>query len=303
MSSKIAVVGSINMDLVYEVDEIVQEGQTIPTRDHHLFFGGKGANQAMIAAQLGADVTFIGSVGTDGYGEQALLNLQRNGIDTTAIRKEGLTGQAIIQLSSDAENAILLFAGANYNVTAEQVEASRHIIEESDFLLVQLEIPMCAIEKAIEIAASSNTKIIVNPAPSQVLSDELLAKIDYLTPNRTELASLSGIPFNENTLQSACQKLIEKGVGCVIVTLGKEGSYYFSGNKQGLLPSNKMKPVDTTGAGDAFSGTLAVALLEGFTLEDAIVYASDVAGFVVTQKGAQPKIPEKYVAVDYQFSY
>lgn len=303
MSSKIAVVGSINIDLVYEVDEIVQEGQTISTRDHHLFFGGKGANQAMTAAQLGADVTFIGSVGADGYGEQALLNLQRNGIDTSSIRKDGLTGQAIIQLSSDAENAILLFAGANHNVTAEQVEASRTVIEESDFLLLQLEIPMPAIEKAIEIAHGSQTKIIVNPAPSHALSDQLLSKVDYLTPNRTELESLSGIPFNEDELHIACQKLIEKGVGCVIVTLGKQGSYYFSGNKYGLLPSNKMIPVDTTGAGDAFSGTLAVALLEGFALEDAIVYASDVAGFVVTQKGAQPEIPEKYRTNQYKFAY
>lgn len=295
MTKKIVVVGSINMDLVYEVPTIVAEGQTIQTTDHHLFFGGKGANQAMTAAQLGADVVFVGSVGEDGYGEQAIFNLQGQNVDTSYVQHKGLTGQAIIQLSESAENAILLYPGANDHITPEQIEEARDVIEESDMLLLQLEIPLPAIERAVDIAYASNTQIFLNPAPSKPLSDELLSKLDFLTPNRTEIAALSGMPFDEDNLAEACEVLINKGVGCVIVTLGKNGSYYHADDgRHGYLPSNRMKPVDTTGAGDAFSGALAVALLHESSLEDAIEYASDVAGFVVTQKGAQPELPQSY---------
>lgn len=295
MSKRIVVVGSINMDLVYEVPSIVKEGQTIQTTDHHLFFGGKGSNQAMTAAQLGADVAFVGSVGEDGYGQQAIFNLEGQHVDTTYIHQQGLTGQAIIQLSHTAENSILLYPGANFNVTPAQIDEASDVIERSDMLLLQLEIPLPAIERAIDIAYASNTQICLNPAPSQPLSDDMLMKIDYLTPNCTELESLSGIPFDEDNLSEACEILINKGVGCVIVTLGKKGSYYFTRDgQQGYLSSNKMRPVDTTGAGDAFSGALAVALLNGAELEEAIHYASDVAGYVVTQKGAQPEIPSSY---------
>lgn len=300
MSKKIVVIGSINMDLVYEVPEIVKEGQTIQTTDHHLFFGGKGANQAMTAAQLGAEVAFIGSVGEDGYGQQAVFNLESQHVDTSHIHQQGLTGQAIIQLSHTAENSILLYPGANFNVTPAHIEAAREVIEQSDMLLLQLEIPLPAIEHAIEVAYASNTQIFLNPAPSQRLSDEVLMKLDYLTPNRTELENLSGIPFDEHNLAEACEILINKGVNCVIVTLGKKGSYYFTRDgQQGYLSSNRMKPVDTTGAGDAFSGALAVALLHDSELEKAIHYASDVAGYVVTQKGAQPEIPLSYRYVKY----
>ena len=295
MSKKIVVIGSVNMDLVYEVPSIVAEGQTLQTTDHHLFFGGKGANQAMTAAQLGADVTFIGNVGEDGYGQQAIYNLEAQGVDTSYIGQTGLTGQAIIQLSQSAENAILLYPGANDLMTVAQIEAARDVIAASDMLLLQLEIPLPAIERAIEIAYEHGTQIFLNPAPSKPLTNDLLAKIDYLTPNRTELAALSGVPFDEAHLAEACEVLIDQGVGCVIVTLGKKGSYYYRNDgSNGYLPPNGMKPIDTTGAGDAFSGALAVSLLHGATLETAITYASDVAGFVVTQKGAQPTLPTTY---------
>ncbi|TQR16424.1 ribokinase [Psychrobacillus soli] len=291
----ITVVGSTNIDLVYTVPHIVKAGETLHSTEHELFFGGKGANQAVTASQLGANVEFIGNVGADDFGEQVKQNLQEKGVKTEAVQKIGLTGQAIIQVADSGENSIVLFPGANFLVTREQISAAKDKIEASDVLLLQLEIPIPVVEAAAEIAAQKGVHIILNPAPAQQISDSLLGKISILTPNETELEMLTGLKTNnEEDLIQACSLLIQKGVGAVVVTLGEKGSYYMNSNEHGYVQANKVEVKDTTGAGDAFNGALAVGLRQGKSLRESILYASKVAGFVVTQMGAQPPIPHSF---------
>lgn len=291
----ITVVGSTNMDLVYLVPHIVKAGETLHSTKHEVFFGGKGANQAVTAGQLGANVDFIGNVGADDFGEQVKRNLQDKGVNTSAVQKVGLTGQAIIQVADSGENSIVLFPGANFLVTAEQIQADRERIENSDVLLLQLEIPMAVVEAAANIAAQKGVHIILNPAPAQQISDSLLSKVSILTPNETELAMLTSLKTEtEEDLFQACSLLLQKGVGAVVVTLGEKGSYYLNQNERGHVQANRVEVKDTTGAGDAFNGALAVGLCRGNSLRESILYASKVAEYVVTQMGAQPAIPTAF---------
>jgi len=291
----ITVVGSTNMDLIYRVPHIVKAGETLHSTQHELFFGGKGANQAVTASQLGANVFFVGNVGVDDFGEQVKQNLIDKGVNTDGVQEKGMTGQAIIQLADSGENAIVLFPGANFLVTPEQIEQSKGRIERSDVLLLQLEIPISVVEAATEIAMLEGVNIILNPAPAQKLADSLLRKISILTPNETEIEILTGINIeSEEDLHRACTVLLQKGVEAVVVTLGAKGAYFMNGNDCGRVLPNEVKARDTTGAGDAFNGALAVGLCQGNSLRESIIYASKVAGFVVTQVGAQPKIPSTY---------
>lgn len=292
----IAVVGSTNMDLVYRVPHIVKAGETLHSTKHELFFGGKGANQAVTAGQLGANVHFIGNVGTDDFGEQIIQNLQEKGVQTTAIQKVGLTGQAIIQVTDSGENAIVLFPGANFLVTAEQVQEAKEQIETSHVLLLQLEIPMPIVELAADIAYKKDVQIILNPAPAQKINDSLLSKVSILTPNETELEVLTGLKTEtDDDLFEACSFLLQKGVGAIVVTLGSKGVYYMTQHEHGRIQANQVDAKDTTGAGDAFNGALVVGLCRGDSLKDSILYASSVAAFVVTQMGAQPTIPPSFL--------
>ena len=291
----ITVVGSTNMDLIYRVPHIVKAGETLHSTQHELFFGGKGSNQAVTASQLGANVFFVGNVGVDDFGEQVKQNLIDKGVNTDGVQEKGMTGQAIIQLADSGENAIVLFPGANFLVTPEQIEQSKGRIERSDVLLLQLEIPISVVEAATEIAMLEGVNIILNPAPAQKLADSLLRKISILTPNETEIEILTGINIeSEEDLHRACTVLLQKGVEAVVVTLGAKGAYFMNGNDCGRVLPNEVKARDTTGAGDAFNGALAVGLCQGNSLRESIIYASKVAGFVVTQMGAQPKIPSTY---------
>jgi len=289
----ISIVGSINIDLVYRVPYIVNNGETLHSATHSVHFGGKGANQAVTASQLGANVHFIGKVGKDDFGEQAINNLKNKGVNVDSIRKEGATGQAIIQVTDVGDNAIILFAGANFLVTPKQIEQEANIITSSDVLLLQLEIPLEAVEKAVKIASQHGKIIILNPAPSQKLPDSILKNITFLTPNETELAQLTGIETTtEEDIRSACRLLLDKGVGTVVVTLGSNGSFYMNHEESGWVQALSVDTIDTTGAGDAFNGALAVALCRGESLRSSIIFATKVAAYVVTQMGAQPLISQ-----------
>lgn len=295
MTKNIIVAGSINIDLVYEVPRIVKEGETIHSTKHAMFFGGKGANQAVTAGQLGADVRFIGSVGADDHGVRAKENMEQKNVNTAAVSLQGATGQAIIQLSDEGENSIVLFPGANFFVTPEQIQKSKVIFEKCDILLLQLEIPMEAVEKAAELAFAKGAEIILNPAPARDIPDSLLKKVSILTPNETELELLTGITADsEENLIKACSIMLGKGVQAVVVTLGSKGAFYMTSEESGFVAAEIAVAVDTTGAGDSFNGALAVALCNGDLLTDAITYASKVAAFVVTEMGAQPEIPKKF---------
>ncbi|MEC1178852.1 ribokinase [Metasolibacillus meyeri] len=292
---KIAVVGSTNMDLVYRVPHIVKSGETLHSTEHQLFFGGKGANQAVTAGQLGADVHFIGNVGEDNFGEQIKENMQSKGVNVQAIQQIGSTGQAIIQLANSGENAIVLFPGANFLVTPKQINEHKKKIETSKVLLLQLEIPVQVVELAANIAAKKDISIILNPAPAQTIGDTLLSKVSVLTPNETELEVLTGIKAaTEGELVQACTILLKKGVKAVVVTLGDKGAFYMSDNGHGYVTVNKVEVKDTTGAGDAFNGALAVAQCYEMSLKESIEYASKVSEYVVTQMGAQPEIPKSF---------
>jgi len=292
----ISLVGSINMDLVYRVPYIVNNGETLHSSSHRVHFGGKGANQAVTASQLGANVHFIGKVGKDDFGEQAIKNLQDKGVYVDAVLKEGATGQALIQVTDAGDNAIVLFPGANFLVTPKQIEQESAIISSSKVLLLQLEIPLDAVEKAVEIASQHRKIIILNPAPSQKLADSLLKNITFLTPNETELAQLTGIETTtEENIRSACSILLDKGVGTVVVTLGSKGSFYMNREESGWVQALNIDTIDTTGAGDAFIGALAVGLCRGESLLSSINFATKVAAFVVTQLGAQPLIPDSFL--------
>ncbi len=291
----ISVVGSINIDLVYRVPHIVKEGETLHSSAISVHSGGKGANQAVTASQLGANVSFIGKVGKDAFGNQAKKNLANKGVNTVAVKEEGITGQAIIQVSDSGENSIVLFPGANFLVTPEQIDQESDVIRNSDVLLIQLEIPLDCVEKAIRIAEESETVVILNPAPAKELPDSLLKKVSILTPNETELALLTGIePTSEEKLIEACKVLLNKGIGTIIVTLGSKGAFYMNNVEHGFVEAIKVDVVDTTGAGDAFNGALAVEICQGDSLVEAVKNATEVAAFVVTKMGAQPSIPETF---------
>lgn len=286
------VIGSINIDLMYAVPYIVRPGETIHSSEHTISFGGKGANQAIIMSQLGAQVSFVGCVGQDDYGRRALENLQENNISTDYVQQSGITGNAIIQVSDTGENAIVLMNGANYNVTPDLVEESGHLITSADVVLLQLEIPIEAVSAALEIVKEKETPVILNPAPAKKLSQSLLSKVDILTPNETELAILTEKEIRtDKDIEEGCLVLLNLGVKVVIVTLGEKGAYFTDGKEQGWIPAQKVKAVDTTGAGDAFNGALAMALSNKYSIRKAIEFATLISGYVVTQRGAQIKIP------------
>lgn len=286
------VIGSINIDLMYNVPYIVKPGETIHSTEHAVSFGGKGANQAIIMSQLGAYVNFVGCVGQDDYGKRALENLHEYNVATAYVEQSGVTGNALIQVSETGENAIVLMNGANYYITPEQVRKSRHLINSADVLLLQLEIPLEAVAAALEVVMENGTPVILNPAPAQKLSKSLLSKVDILTPNETELAILTEKEITtDKDIEEASAVLLDMGVKVVVVTLGKKGAYFTDGTEQGWIPAQKVKAVDTTGAGDAFNGALAIALSKKYSMRKAVEFATLISSYVVTQRGAQIKIP------------
>lgn len=293
------VIGSINIDLMYNVPYIVEPGETIHSTEQTVSFGGKGANQAIIMSQLGAHVNFVGCVGQDDYGKRALQNLRNYDVATEYVEQAGVTGNALIQVSETGENAIVLMNGANYSINPEMVRNSSHLINSSDVLLLQLEIPLEAVAAALEVAMENGTPVILNPAPAQKLPSSLLSKVDILTPNETELAILTQKEINtDQEIEEASAVLLDMGVKVVVVTLGEKGAYFTDGTEQGWVPAQKVKAVDTTGAGDAFNGALAIALSKKYSMRKAIEFAALISSYVVTQRGAQIKIPADLHALD-----
>lgn len=221
----VLVIGSINMDLVLSVKEIVKPGETTTSTSYTTNFGGKGSNQAVACRHLGADVSFIGSVGTDEFGDAIMENYDQLGIETSGILKEGQTGIAMIQVNEVGENSIVLVPGANHQVSKAEIDRHRSLIEACDVVLMQLEIPIETVEYGIDQAKALDKKVVLNPAPANELSREALRKVDLLTPNEIELAGLSGLPVHDlEHAEAAAKMLLDEGVGEVVVTLGRHGS-------------------------------------------------------------------------------
>jgi len=296
MGARIAVVGSLNMDLVVRAPHMPVPGETVIGSDFRTIPGGKGANQAVAAARLGAEVIMIGRVGDDDFGRAQLRNLSELDIDTAhvTVDSEAATGIALITLDTSGQNSIVLAPGANMRLTKEDINAAQGAIVWSDVLVLQLENPLEVVVHAIDIAYAEGVKVILNPAPARPLPKETLAKLDYLIPNESETALLTGIEVaNLDSAKEAAERLREEGVGTVILTLGARGAFLASAEESVHVPGYSVEVVDTTAAGDAFVGGLAVALAQGQNLAEAVRYANAAGALAVTRLGAQPSLPTR----------
>jgi len=297
---KILVVGSSNTDLIIKVPEIPRAGETLLGGAFQTFQGGKGANQAVAAARGGGDVVFIASVGNDNYGAESIKGYKLDNINTENIKicKNIPSGIAMITISESGENAITVASGANAELKPEDLDEAEEAFHEAEYMLVQLETPLDTVQKAVEICADFETKVILNPAPAPAaeLPDQIISRIDIITPNETEAEKLTGVAVTEEQDASrAADVLHKRGINTVIITLGSQGAF-LSDRITGVsktVPGFKVEATDTTAAGDVFNGQLAVALAEGLALEDAIRQAHAAAALSVQKLGAQSSIPRR----------
>ncbi|MCS6852534.1 MAG: ribokinase [Gemmataceae bacterium] len=291
MSPRIAVVGSINIDVVVRSRGLPRPGETLVGESFLLCCGGKGANQAVMAARLGARVAMVGVVGHDLFGEHALRNLAMEGIDARHVRRDGgaATGMAAILVDEQGENRIIILPGANHRLTAADVESAADDIRAARLLLCQLEVPVAATHAALRLARAVGATTILNPAPASSLTDDLLALVDLCIPNETELASLTGL----SDAEAGARALLRRGPSLVIVTLGDQGALIVDSRRSEHVPAVAVEVVDTSGAGDAFIGSLAVFLGEGAPLAEAVRRANAVAALTVTRPGTQAAFPQR----------
>lgn len=289
----ICVIGSLNMDLVVNVDTMPKPGQTIIGSNFKEVPGGKGANQAVAMARLNGNVSMIGKVGEDGFGQTLINSLKNDKVDTTYIQtSKGATGVALITVDKNAQNSIVVSPGANFEVKEDDIDNNIEAIKNSDIVVLQLETPLNTIKYALNKAKELNKYTILNPAPAVKLDDEIIKNVDLLTPNETELEIISGVSIEtEEDIQKAAQIMIEKGVKELIVTLGYKGSLYINKEKSMFKKAYKVEAVDTTAAGDSYTGALAVALSQDKNIEDAMDFASKVGALSVLKEGAQSSLP------------
>ena len=291
--SSVVVVGSSNTDMIVRVPRLPAPGETVLGGAFSTAPGGKGANQAVAAARLGADVTFVARVGTDTFGQQAVAGFQAEGIDCQFVLQDpdAPSGVALIGVDDGTgENSILVASGANALLSEGDIERAQSAIEGADVLLCQLESPLPTVQAALRLARAAGVITVLNPAPAQALPDDLLALVDVLTPNETEAAELTG----ESTPEDAAPVLLGHGAKSVLVTLGAAGVLLAAADGITHFPGIRVPNVaDTTAAGDCFSGALAVALAEGHTLSDGVRFAQRAAALSVTKTGAQPSLPTR----------
>lgn len=293
-TAKLVVLGSINADHILNINQFPQPGETVIGQQYKVAFGGKGANQAVAAGRSGADIAFIACVGADDIGERIRQQLATDRIDTQPIEAiaDSTTGVALIFVNAEGENVIGIDAGANAAVTPDYLNRYRQRVIDADALLMQLESPLETVIAAAKLAKQHQTQVILNPAPACELPEELLAMIDMITPNETEAQRLTGIAVNNDAdAERAANILHDKGIGCVIITLGSRGVWLSENGKGKLVPGFKVKAVDTIAAGDTFNGALVTALLEGKVMSDAVRFAHAAAAIAVTRPGAQPSVP------------
>jgi ribokinase len=292
--ARVVVVGSANMDMVVRAPRIPRPGETIVGTQFVMVPGGKGANQAVAAARLGAHVTFVARVGNDLFGDHNLEGYQHEGIDCRYIVRDEETpsGVALIAVDAEGQNAIVVAPGANMRLSPEDVDRAEEAIAKADVVLAQLEVPTPTVTRTAELAHKHGKRMILNPAPAprQPLPSELLRHVDILTPNETEAQSICNAPAYASA-ESMGQALRALGVPIVIITLGAEGVLLQDATGAQRMPAYPVQAIDTTAAGDAFAGALAVALAEGNGIEAAVQFAQRAAALSVTRLGAQPSLP------------
>lgn len=293
---EILVIGSFMMDLVVRTNRFPQTGETIIGSRFSKFPGGKGANQAVAAARLGAEVTMVGKVGSDPFGEEFLTTLKAEGINTAYILRDPQhpTGIGSITVDQHGSNRIIVVPGANLHYNSSELDRIKNIIKTSKILIVQLEMDLNMIEEAVSYASLVHVPVILNPAPAQMLSDEILRNVTYLTPNETEVEILTGIKvLTIEDGEAAGKVLLQKGVQNVVITLAEKGALIVNSTGSYYVPSFKVNPVDTVAAGDAFNGALAVEIIKGKSLRDAVEFANAVGALTVTREGAIPSLPNR----------
>jgi len=293
---KICVVGSSNIDLISKVPRLPKLGETLIGRSFHMGYGGKGANQAVMAAKLGAQVTMVTKLGRDVFGEGTLKNYCEQGIDTTWVMFDDtiFSGVAPIFVDDNAQNSIVIVPGANMSLSRADAQAAKQVILGTDILICQLEIPVETTLEAFRIAKSGNVLTILNPAPAAPIPDELLQLSDICAPNETETELLTDLPVESPAeAEAAARRLLSRGTRAVILTLGERGALLVDKDTVENIPAIKVNAVDPTGAGDAFIGSLAVYLGEGLSLHDAIHRANAVAALSVTKIGTQVSFPKR----------
>ncbi len=292
----ILVVGSSNTDMVINSPHLPAPGETILGSSFFMNPGGKGANQAVAAARLGGNVTLICKTGNDIFGKQAAGIFENEGIDISCLVEDSNnpSGVALITVDDNAENTIVVASGSNATLSRSDLAHSKNVIENASIVLMQLEIPIDSVLYVAETARAKNVKVILNPAPACSLSDEILKNVSIIVPNETEAEMLTGIKVDSiDTAKEAAEKLSSKGVETVIITLGPKGALLYHDGKFEHIKSIEVKAVDTTAAGDIFTGAFAVALSEGKALNDAVEFACKAAAISVTRKGAQASAPYK----------
>ncbi len=293
---KLYVIGSSNTDMVIKSEKLPAPGETVIGGVFLMNAGGKGANQAVAAAKLGAEVIFVSKVGNDIFGKQAVEGFKSLGINTDFVftDSENPSGVALILVDGHGENSISVASGANGNLQISEVQQAIDKVQSGDTVLLQLEIPLQTVTETIKKCSEKGAKVILNPAPAQKLDESYFKYLSMITPNETEAEILTGIKVTDlETAKQAANDFHNKGILEVIITLGSKGAFYSNQDKQILIPSPKVNAIDSTAAGDVFNGALCVAISEDQAIEDAIAFACKAASISVTRMGAQASAPTR----------
>jgi ribokinase len=294
MTIPILVVGSSNTDMVVKVERLPVAGETVIGGTFLMNPGGKGANQAVACARLGGSVTFLAKVGNDIFGKQALQQFQKESINTTFVttESESPSGVALIGVDGNGENSIIVAPGANGLLDTRMVSQALESVSAPAIVLAQLEVPIATVEFTIEQAYAKGLKVILNPAPAQVINLNVLRHLYLITPNETEAELLTGVKVVDTpSAELAAKKLFEQGVPNVVITLGRKGAYLYNASGGRVIPAPQVTSIDTTAAGDCFNGALAVGLSESQPIDEAVAFACKAASISVTRMGAQASLP------------
>ncbi|HPH95565.1 MAG TPA: ribokinase [Anaerolineaceae bacterium] len=293
---KIVVVGSANTDLTIPVNQLPVLGENITGGILRVSQGGKGANQAVAAARLGAEVTLIARVGSDSFGQETRRAYEIEGIHTEFLVNDPIerTGTSFILVDKEGGSMVVNSPGSNANLSVDDVKAAEKVIRSADCLLLQLEVPLAAVQAAAEIASRYGVRVILNPSPATPMPEALTRCVNILTPNEIEATQLAGGYTASHAREAVMLLSLKTGIHTIVVTMGMAGALVLDEGQKTAVPAFMARPVDSSGAGDAFNGGLAVALARGKSLADAVRYANAAAAITVTRPGTQSSLPDEH---------